>query len=69
MGKNGRKAQESDSDTDFLERDESEDEQESEEEVIEVVDSHELNSDPPRPLGVQSSQATPPKHTGKLILI
>lgn len=53
--KNGRKAQESDSDTDFQERDESDEEPESDEGGVEFVASREL--------------ASSPKHTGKLVPI
>lgn len=67
--KTGRKAQDSDSDTDFQERDESEEEPESEEEGVEVVASHELESDARRPRSVHSSLVSSPKNMGKLILI
>lgn len=67
--KNGRKAQDSDSDTDFQERDESEEEPENEEEGVEVVDSHELESDARRSRNVRGLLASSPKDMGKLILI
>ena len=61
--KNGRKAQETDSDTDFQEREESQ-EAESEEEGDEFIDSRELQSDAPRPQSVQASLASSPKNIG-----
>ena len=63
--KNGRKAQDSDSDTDFQERDDSEEEAEeaeSEEEGVEVLDSRELQSDTHRLRSVQGSLASSPKN-------
>ena len=67
--KNGRKAQYSDSDTDFQERDESEEEAESEEEGVEVVSPHELESDARRPRSVHGLLASSPKDMGNVILI
>lgn len=66
--KSRRKAQESDSDTDFQERDDSEDEPESGE-GAEVISSHELQSDALHPRIAHGSLASPPKTMGKLILI
>ena len=60
--KNGRKAQDSDSDTDFQERDDSEEEAESEEEGVEVLESRELQSDAHRPRSVHGSLASSPKN-------
>lgn len=62
--KNGRKGQESDSDTDFQERDESE-EPESEEEGADVFASHDLEPDAHRPRNVHGSLASSPKKMGK----
>ena len=67
--KNGRKAQGSDSDTDFQERDESEEELESEEEGADVVAPRELESDARRPRSVHESVASPTKNTGKANMI
>ena len=65
--KNGRKAQYSDSDTDFQERNESEEEQESEEEgSVEYIASREMESDARRPRSVHGSQAASPKNIGKI---
>lgn len=61
--KNGRKAQDTDSDTDFQERDESEEPESEEEEAVEV-DSRELQSDAHRPQSVQASLASSPKNIG-----
>ena len=67
--KSRRKAQESDSDTDFQERDDSEDEPESGGEGVEVISSHELQSDALHPRIAHGSLASPTKTMGKLILI
>lgn len=66
--KNGRKAQESDSDTDFQERDESDEEPESEEEGVEFSASHELASDAHHPRSKHGTLASSPKNMGKPIL-